>query len=327
MPDTEITDLVEDTSPAALDYVVTVDVSDTSMSASGSNKKVKLVNLVGALAISPGGSTGELQWNNAGAFAGAAWSTIAPRATCSRSRPRVSSDLPSRASISPTSCRPCFQVANSSTEASSIATWLTGRRQRISTSSPTSGSSLRTGNSKGLTLQSSVGRRLPTSTAGCAVLAMHRRSRRPVAGAGAGTGGSASASTSNRRSQQRRPPVDHDHDRHEPFRLGRRRDRSPSARSTPSPPPRSRVDARQRGGERFLTRARWARCSPTRVAIATARLFTLNVGSVRRSAASTVYEVLRRGPGLRSDRCPMCSSESGRQGPTPRAAPPCSWKG
>jgi hypothetical protein len=38
MADTKITDLVEDTSPAAGDYLVTVDVSDTSMASTGTDK-------------------------------------------------------------------------------------------------------------------------------------------------------------------------------------------------------------------------------------------------------------------------------------------------
>lgn len=43
--DTRITDLTEDTAPAAGDWVMTVDVSDTTMSAEGTNKKTKASNL------------------------------------------------------------------------------------------------------------------------------------------------------------------------------------------------------------------------------------------------------------------------------------------
>ena len=41
----KITQLTEDTSPAADDWVLTVDVSDTTMGSDGTNKKVKVSNL------------------------------------------------------------------------------------------------------------------------------------------------------------------------------------------------------------------------------------------------------------------------------------------
>lgn len=45
MADSKITALTEDTSPATGDLVVTVDISDTSMSANGTDKKVTLANI------------------------------------------------------------------------------------------------------------------------------------------------------------------------------------------------------------------------------------------------------------------------------------------
>ncbi len=45
MADTEITGLTSDTSPTLSDYVVTVDVSDTTMSANGTNKRALISNL------------------------------------------------------------------------------------------------------------------------------------------------------------------------------------------------------------------------------------------------------------------------------------------
>lgn len=46
MANTKITDLTEDTTPADGDLLVSVDVSDTSEAASGTNKKVQAANLV-----------------------------------------------------------------------------------------------------------------------------------------------------------------------------------------------------------------------------------------------------------------------------------------
>jgi hypothetical protein len=57
MADTRITDLTEDTAPAAGDFLVTVDVSDTTAAASGTNKKAQVANLV-----RPAGSGAELQY-------------------------------------------------------------------------------------------------------------------------------------------------------------------------------------------------------------------------------------------------------------------------
>uniref|UniRef100_A0A6M3J9Z6 Uncharacterized protein n=1 Tax=viral metagenome TaxID=1070528 RepID=A0A6M3J9Z6_9ZZZZ len=48
--DSPISGLTEDTKPASSDYVLTVDVSDTSMAATGTNKKVQVQNLVQGLA-------------------------------------------------------------------------------------------------------------------------------------------------------------------------------------------------------------------------------------------------------------------------------------
>lgn len=45
MADTKISGLTEDTAPTATDFIVTVDVSDTTMDAGGSDKKVQLGNL------------------------------------------------------------------------------------------------------------------------------------------------------------------------------------------------------------------------------------------------------------------------------------------
>lgn len=45
MADTKVSGLTEDTSPASGDYVATVDVSDTTMAATGTDKKVTLSNL------------------------------------------------------------------------------------------------------------------------------------------------------------------------------------------------------------------------------------------------------------------------------------------
>jgi lysophospholipase L1-like esterase len=50
MADTEISDLAEDTTPAATDLLLTVDVSDTSMGAGGTNKKIQIGNLPGIAA-------------------------------------------------------------------------------------------------------------------------------------------------------------------------------------------------------------------------------------------------------------------------------------
>src|SRR5262245_49930080 len=46
MPAKKISELTEDTTPALNDYVVSVDVSDTTMAASGTNKKVLISNLL-----------------------------------------------------------------------------------------------------------------------------------------------------------------------------------------------------------------------------------------------------------------------------------------
>lgn len=59
MADTKLTDLTEDTAPAAGDYLVTVDVSDTTMAASGTNKKVQVSNIV-----RPAGSGAEVQYRS-----------------------------------------------------------------------------------------------------------------------------------------------------------------------------------------------------------------------------------------------------------------------
>jgi len=56
MPNEKIVDLPEDTTPAATDFITTVDVSDTSDSPEGSSKKVQIGNL-GLAALTPHATT------------------------------------------------------------------------------------------------------------------------------------------------------------------------------------------------------------------------------------------------------------------------------
>lgn len=67
MSDTKISGLTEDTSPATGDYLVTVDVSDTTMAASGTDKKVQASNLYKGLATGTPSSSNYLRgdgtWN------------------------------------------------------------------------------------------------------------------------------------------------------------------------------------------------------------------------------------------------------------------------
>lgn len=73
MADIKITDLTALTSLANGDYFVVVDVSDTSMAASGTDKKITGANVASYLAVpSPAGSGSELQFRSNGTTFGAA---------------------------------------------------------------------------------------------------------------------------------------------------------------------------------------------------------------------------------------------------------------
>lgn len=71
MADKKISDLAEDTSPAAGDYLVTVDLSDPTMASTGTDKKVKissllaLVPLASAPVTSVAGKTGDVRLSTA----------------------------------------------------------------------------------------------------------------------------------------------------------------------------------------------------------------------------------------------------------------------
>ncbi len=71
MADKKISDLVEDTSPAAGDYLVMVDLDDLAMGPTGSNKKVKAANLLALVPPAPApvtsvaGRTGDVRLSTA----------------------------------------------------------------------------------------------------------------------------------------------------------------------------------------------------------------------------------------------------------------------
>ena len=55
-------------SVAGGDFIPLVDVSDTTMGPSGTNKKIKVSELISLASAAPAGSDGQIQWNNSGAF-------------------------------------------------------------------------------------------------------------------------------------------------------------------------------------------------------------------------------------------------------------------
>lgn len=76
MADTKISALTAYSSGDANDLLPIVDVSDTTMAATGTDKKATIAQVLAAGGVAVGGSSGQLQYNNAGALGGAANLTV-----------------------------------------------------------------------------------------------------------------------------------------------------------------------------------------------------------------------------------------------------------